>query len=319
MRPRLLPDIHLLPSEQGVVIRGPRHSAAIPMPGIYPWLERIRPFLDGSRQVEELVADLTPQAAQHVRALVDLLVREGFVRDAEGDLPHGLSTGVRQRHSALIDFIASRADSPEYRFERYRNCAPIVFGYGRMVTALVLALLASGVEYVRFWVDADGRHEKDTDVTRLEDCVDLLRREGRSFRYESVSGELTSLPADAGLTLLASDDFDRELTMRIHALTVRSGFDYGQAVASGQHAFISTLGNHETTSPMLRAAGTDGGTAAGEQSGGHLSGPTAALAANQLCLHVLRRVARLNGDEQPAADEAVLELATARFLSARPE
>ena len=304
------------------MIRGPHHTAAIPMPGIYPWLERIRPFLDGSRGLDELVADLPPQAAKHVRTLVELLAREGFVRDAEGDLPHRLSPEIRARHSALIDFIALQADSPEHRFELYRNCAPIVVGSGQMVSAVVLALLASGVEHVRLSVAEAGEPALNrTDLARLDECVALLRSEGGAFEYEAVQGEPRTLPSDAGVAVLASDEFDPELTARIHALATRSDLVHGQVVASGRWAVINTPSPDDDPSyPVL--PNDDVLEAAGLEPGGrYLGGPTAALAANQLCLQLLYRVARLNerigGDGTPAVSEAVLDLATAAFLTAR--
>lgn len=317
MRPRLLPHTHLLPSDQGVVIHGPQRTIALPMPGIYPWLERIRPFLDGSRRLDELVADLAPQAANHVRTLVELLVREGFVRDAEGDLRHGLSPEVRARHAALIDFIALRADSPEYHFERYRNCAPVVVGFGRLASALVLALLTSGVEQVRLCVaETEDRTEGRTDLARLDECVELLRKENLSFRYEATYGEPRTLPADTGVALLASDEFEPELTTRVRALAARDGLSYGQLTASGRHAFISIQKEVDETS----ATGADGGP--DELAGTYLGGPTAALAANQLCLQLLCQIARLDeredGEGTSASGVAVLDLATARFLAARP-
>ena len=317
MRPRLFPGTHLLPSDQGVVIRGPRHTAAFPMPGIYPWLERIRPFLDGRTRLDELVADLPPQAAQHVRTLVELLAREGFVRDAEGDLAHGLSPDLCARHSALVDFIALRADSPEHRFERYRNCSPVVIGSGLLASALVLALVTSGVEHVRFCIaEADDQDEYRTDSARLDECVELLQKDGLSFRYEAMHGEPEELPTGTGTVLLACDEFEPELAVRVHAFATRAGLGYGQLTASDQHAFINTTGDvaGEATSYRRDAAGRAGGS--------YLGGPTAALAANQLCLQLLCRTAGL--DEQPTGDGAaapglaVLDLVTARFLAARP-
>ncbi|MBC3841175.1 hypothetical protein GXW82_15380 [Streptacidiphilus sp. 4-A2] len=322
MRPRLLPDTHLLPSDQGIVIRGPRHTAAFPVPGMYAWLERIRPFLDGSRSIDQLVAELPPAAAQHVRTLVQLLAREGFVRDAEGDLPHGLSPEIRVRHSALIDFIALRADSPEHRFELYRNCAPVVFGSGRMGSAVILALLASGVERVRL-VPLDSRERTviQPDLTRLDECVELLRREGGVFRYEAIPGTDCSLPADAGLAVVASDEFDPEISTRIRAAAARSGLAYAQAVVRGRRVHLSTLRDLDMASYGDPVPGPEDGPEGPEHDGRYLGGPVAALAANQLCLQLLHRTAGLGeqGSGGTAApEEAVLDLATARFLTARP-
>ncbi|MFF8595404.1 hypothetical protein ACF061_28980 [Streptomyces sp. NPDC015220] len=338
MRPRLIPDTHLLPSDRGVVISGPRHTAAFALPGIHPWLERLRPFLDGRRTLDQLTADLPPQAAQHVRGLVELLAREGFVRDATADLPHGLDPRARAHHAALIDFIAARADSPEHRFERYRDCAPVVVGTGRMAGALVLALLASGVAHVRLQAvgGAQGAGPA-TDTARLRQCVALLREEGGRFHYQQLGGDLSALPADAGVLLLGSDVFDPELTARARALAVRGGVRYGQAVGRGHHLVISTVGDPDGPPEQPVADGPAGDGSDQRAAGGayaagasrarrpspYLGGPVAALAANQLCLHLLRRMAGLDGAggsgaPSPVADTAVLDLVTGRFLDAEP-
>ncbi|GAB2725730.1 hypothetical protein [Kitasatospora kifunensis] len=326
MRPRLLPDTHLLPSDQGVVIRGPKHTAALPAPGLYPWLERLRPFLDGSRSVDELIADLPPQTAQHVRTLVELLAREGFVRDAAADLPHALSPEVRTHHAAMIDFIALRSDSPEYRFERYRKCAPVVTGSGHLASALVLALLASGIEHVRLLVARTGdRTGPGVDLARLGECVELLRGAGGCFRYEESHGELSELPEDTGVLLFGADVSDREMSARVRALAARSRAWYGQAVASGPQVSISAVSKIDDTTVSWPENGSDDRTAqkGTEQPSPYLGGPVAALAANQLCLHLLRQVAGLDEQERagvasPTSDGAVLDLATARFLTASP-
>lgn len=336
MRPRLLPDTHLLPSERGVVISGPRHTAAFALPGIHPWLERLRPFLDGGSDLDQLTADLPPQAARHVRTLVELLAREGFVRDATADRPHGLTPRIRAHHAALIDFVAARADSPEHRFERYRDCAPLVVGSGRMARALVLALLASGVAHVRLRRgEADEGPDAARDTARLSACVALLQQEGGCFRYEAVGAETSEPPANAGVVLLGSDVWDPEPADRARALASRGGLLYGQAVGRGDRVVISSVGVPEDASepptPVEpRDGGPDHGATGATGSGGpahppepsaYLGGPVAALAANQLCLHLLHRVAGLDGagegaDPSLVTDAAVLDLPTGRFLGA---
>ncbi|MFG3284568.1 hypothetical protein [Streptomyces sp. NPDC048111] len=336
MRPRLLPDTHLLPSERGVVISGPRRTAALPAPGIYPWLERIRPFLDGQSTLDQLTAELPPQAAHHVRTLVELLVREGFVRDAATDLPHGLSSRIRAQHASLIDFIASRADSPEHRFERYRECAPLVTGSGRLASALVLALLASGVAHVRLRLDdmsmASGAA---TDVARLRACVQLLRDEGGLFCFEELEEDVLQLVPGVGVLLFASDVDDPEAADRARSLAMRAGVWFGQVTARGERVAISAVRVPEGVSaalpdrerrtalavPSPTVAGTPEPTPTAAPSP-YLGGPTAALAANQLCLHLLRQVAGLDHPDQQGTEatvtppDAVLDLVTGAFLGA---
>ncbi|MEU3369297.1 hypothetical protein ABZ734_02205 [Streptomyces sp. NPDC006660] len=333
MKPRLLPDTRLLPSDRGVVISGPRHTATFAQPGIYPWLERLRPYLDGRTTLDQLTAGLPPQAAHHVRALVELLTREGFVRDATADLPHGLGPGTRARHAALIDFIAARADSPEHRFERYRDCAPLVVGSGQLAGALVLALLASGVAHVRLRLDErPGSAEASTDVDRLRACVALLKEEGGSFHYEQLSAGSGELPSGVGVLLLGSDVFDPSTAGPARALARRAGIPYGQVVGQGGHVVISAVG---TPGPAGADAPPGGGNgqhttarparakdpADVDEPSPYLGGPVAALAANQLCLHLLHRVGGLDAVAESSGPAhplraAVLDPVTARFLGA---
>ncbi|EYT79680.1 hypothetical protein CF54_29880 [Streptomyces sp. Tu 6176] len=330
MRPRLLPDTHLLPSDRGVVISGPRHTAAFALPGMYPWLERLRPFLDGRSSLDQLTAGLAPQAARHVRTLVDLLVREGFARDAARDLPHGLSPEVRARHASLIDFVAARADSPEHRFERYRDCAPVVVGAGRLAGALVLALIASGVAHIRLHID----EAADDGTARLRDCVAQLREEDHSFRYEELDGPLDRLPPDTGVLLLGSDVFTPDSMARAHTLAERAGVRYGQAVGRGDHIVISAVseprGASESPPPgdssdsggtARETTASAGGNARTRKPSSYLGGPVAALAADQLCLHLLYRTAGLDGPDvdgrpSPVAEPVALDLRTGRLVGA---
>ena len=136
MKPRLLPDVRFLPSEAGLSVRAPGHEATVlHAPGLYPWFERVCPFLDGEHSVVDLVEKLSPMAAQRVLGLVEFLLREGFARDAQYDVPHTLSHSTRSLHAAVIEFLAREADSPERRFQSYRECAPVVVGSGRLLTA----------------------------------------------------------------------------------------------------------------------------------------------------------------------------------------
>ncbi|MCX5384502.1 hypothetical protein [Streptomyces sp. NBC_00083] len=337
MKPRLLPDTHLLPSERGVVISGPGRTTALARPGIYPWLERLRPFLDGRSTLDQLTADLPPQAAHQVRTLVELLAREGFVRDATTDRPHGLSPQVCEHHTALIDFIAARTDSPEHRFERYRHCAPLVVGSGHMASALVLALLASGVAHVRLRLsEPRGNSGGATDMTRLNAWVALCREEGGSFHFGQLDDDPAQLPPDVGVVLHATDTHDPGAALLARALAHRGGLRYGQAAGQGERIVISAVTLPEAVSDM---AGSDGPpraepgrpTVGARDADGirlrepspYLGGPIAALAANQLCMHLLHEVAQLHtdaGGPEPSATPpaAVLDLVTGRFLGTEP-
>ena len=326
MKPRLLPDIHFLPTDDGLSVRAPGHEAALHAPGLYPWFERVSPFLDGEHSVVDLVEKLSPPAAQRVLGLVEFLLREGFARDAEFDLPHTLSPATRSLHAGMIEYLARLADSPERRFQSYRECAPVAVGSGRLLAATALALVASGIAQVRVHlVPPDPGREKDAganagtetgagaEVDRAalaESLAPLLHRD-REVRFDFADGEPRDLPADAGALLYVSDRPDAALAGRLYALADDKGLRYGSALPDGDTVVVDRV------ALPGRAGGSRGEKArvAGyAPAGRYFGGPAAALAANQLSRNLLRHaagLADLDGEQEPTAN--VLELPAASF------
>ena len=333
MKPRLLPDVRFLPAEAGLSVRAPGHEATVHAPGLYPWFERVCPFLDGEHSVVDLVEKLSPMAAQRVLTLVEFLLREGFARDAQYDVPHTLNYATRSLYATVIEFLAREADSPERRFQSYRECAPMVVGSGRLLAATALALLASGVEHVRAHVlSADGCGETATDRDSLTECAKPLLHRDLTARLEFEAGEPRELPQDVGVLLYASDRPDRERAARMRNLAARMGVRYGEAILEADEVEISRVGVPEKfqlqEKTQVRAtlarvgaasAGAGGGPGAvGVEEAGspsrYFGGPSAALAANQLCLNLLRHAAGLvNMDAEHAVEPVILDLRTANF------
>jgi hypothetical protein len=335
VKPRLLPDVRFLPAEAGLSVRAPGHEATVHAPGLYPWFERICPFLDGEHSVVDLVEKLSPMAAQRVLGLIEFLLREGFARDAQYDVPHTLGYSTRSLYAAVIEFLAREADSPERRFQSYRECAPVVVGSGSLLTATALALLASGIEHVRTHVvPADEWGEAETDRESLTECAKPLLHRDLTAKLAFEEGEPTELPKDVGVLLYASDHPDPERAARMRDLAARMGVRYGEAILSDDEVKISRVAVPEKIQTrQVQARGTRaqvsaesaqaGGCAAADadadgphRASRYFGGPTAALAANQLCLNLLRHAAGLvNMDAEHPVDPVILDLRTANFAA----
>jgi len=322
VKPRLLPDVRFLPTEAGLSVRAPGHEAAVlHAPGLYPWFERVCPFLDGEHSVVDLVEKLSPMAAQRVLGLVEFLLREGFARDAQYDVPHTLSPSTRSLHAAVIEFLAREADSPERRFQSYRECAPVVVGSGRLLTATSLALLASGVEHVRTHVvAADEWGESATERESLTECAKPLLHRDLTARLEFGEGEPKELPKDVGVLLYASDRPDLERAVRMRNLAAQMGVRYGEAILGEDEVAISQVAVPEKA--PVRGTRVRADTVSADSAGAtagtsrYFGGPAAALAANQLCLNLLRHAAGLvNLDAEHAVDPVILDLRTANFAA----
>lgn len=320
MKPRLLPDIQFLPTDGGLSVRAPGHEASLHAPGLYPWFERVCPFLDGDHSVVDLVEKLSPPAAQRVLGLVEFLLREGFARDAEFDLPHTLSPATRSLHAGMIEYLARLADSPERRFQSYRECAPVAVGSGRLLAATALALLATGVAHVRVRVlpgGADGASDTDR-AGLLESAAPLLHRDPEA-RLEFADGEPADLPADAGALLYAADRPDAVLAARLRALAARRGLRYGAAYPDGDRVVISEVtvhavgGNPKSPSAQTASGGDVPGVGCAAP-GRYFGGPAAAVAGNQLCRNLLQHAAGLAELEaEPETGPMVLDLPAASF------
>ena len=312
MKPRLLPEVRFLPSDAGLSVRGPGHEAALHAPGLYPWFERVCPFLDGEHSVVDLVEKLSPMAAQRVLGLVEFLLREGFARDAQYDVPHTLSPATRSLHAAVIEYLAREADSPERRFQSYRECAPVAVGSGRLLTATALALLATGVGHVRVHVvAADELGESATDRDSLIECAKPLLHRDMAARLEFVEGEPRTLPLDVGVLLYASDRPDQARAARLRNLAARMGVRHGEAIVSADEVVISQVA--VPTGIVARATPSTPGR---RPTSRYFGGPTAALAANQLCLSLLQHAAgltTLDGDHESSA--VILDLRTTNFAA----
>lgn len=314
MKPRLLPDIRFLPSEAGLSVRGPGHEASLHAPGLYSWFERVCPFLDGEHSVVDLVEKLSPMAAQRVLGLVEFLLREGFARDAQYDVPHTLSPATRSLHASVIEFLAREADSPERRFQSYRECAPVAVGSGRLLTATALALLATGVEHVRVHVVAEDEWgESATDRASLIECSKPLLHRDMAAKLEFAEGEPRDLPQDVGVLLYASDRPDRERAARLRNLATRMGVRHGEAAVSADEVVISQV---TVPTGIVRGVPRPRSDAASATTSRYFGGPTAALAANQLCLSLLQHAAGLTTlDEEYGSDAVVLDLRTSNFAA----
>ncbi|MFC8710653.1 hypothetical protein ACFUCQ_12100 [Streptomyces sp. NPDC057197] len=88
--PLLRPDVFVTPSGSGTVhVRSSRGTDLIAAPGIAAWLDRLAPFLDGTRTVDQLVGGLDEKRRAVVLRVLRLLDAHGLLdeRSAPGPDP----------------------------------------------------------------------------------------------------------------------------------------------------------------------------------------------------------------------------------------
>ncbi|MFJ5292937.1 hypothetical protein [Streptomyces sp. NPDC088348] len=80
--PLLRPDVFLTPSGSGTVyVRSSRGTDLIAAPGIAGWLDRLAPFLDGTRTVDQLLDGLDGDRRTVVLRILQLIDRHGLLAD----------------------------------------------------------------------------------------------------------------------------------------------------------------------------------------------------------------------------------------------
>jgi len=306
VKPRLADDVHFVPRPDGVFVlltNQPDRGFGINGRHAYEWLIRIAPFLTGEHDLDALVGGVDERRRTHVRALIATLHGGGALRDASGDLPHTLSREVRDRYAPVIGFIGRDADSPEHRFQRYRECHPVVVGSGLLVAPLVQALLTTGVARVQVIRTAD----QPTDLDRMRDCLALVGPDAWQ-RVQVESGEPTdALAATTGGVLHVSDRPDPDRRDRLAASSAAPGRIFGSATVAGDVALIGPVGDAAYLCPGPATAGCDAGTVSDL-----LTGPVPALVANHLCAAFLKQVTGVPNDAAERIVELDLETLRAR-------
>lgn len=290
MKPRLREDVFFVPAPDAVMVMAAAHPEGgfgIAGRDSYRWCTRLAAFLNGDHSLGELARSLDQPRRERVYSLVTLLHDQGAVRDAALDQPHDLPEEVRRTYARVIAYLGRLADSPEHRFQRYRQSAPLVVGAGLLVPPLVQALLATGVSRVQLLVSS----ERPTDLERMKECLVSTGCPAPERRIDLVpipaGGEAATvdlcakrLDEGAGGVLHVSEVPMTTRASALAALCDRRGVVFGQARVAGDRALIGPVGPAATAPPPLPAV----------PCGELLAGPPAAIVANHLCAAFLAEV-----------------------------
>ncbi|NUS84512.1 MAG: group-specific protein, partial [Streptomyces sp.] len=147
-RLKLVRQVRYAPTENGAAVLGPSGALALRGAGVYAWLERLWPLLDGAQDVDAVLAQLPNGHRAVATRLLETLQRRDFLREATEPRPHGLTATELHRHRHEIAYIEHWLDSPEHRFERYRTARVLLLGDGPLYAATRHALLACGLRQV---------------------------------------------------------------------------------------------------------------------------------------------------------------------------
>lgn len=309
MHPKLKPDAYWVPNPDGVTFVHVSGYLNVNGRSALALMNRLAPYLDGSNELNTLVAGLEDGKREMVTTLVTALTEAGLIKDASGDEAHTLTTAEVETYAAEIAYIDYFRDSAAARFERYRNTPTLVLGSGLTLSALVYAALHGGLADVTIGVTDECRTDRDRIAEHL--VAAASRDSGQRARVVDVGAddvprrirelaERTGTCA-AGLVLHISDAAVPQRFLAVDALIRELGLTAVHGYIDGDEAWTGPVvndgaltwsslwhrlvagsetdrGGHTPSSDLVRGPGE------------FLAGPTAGIVANRVAFDAFRHL-----------------------------
>ncbi|UFJ41728.1 putative thiazole-containing bacteriocin maturation protein [Brevibacillus humidisoli] len=183
MRLMVKGDTYYVPDQNGrVYFQNNLGSFHMEGKGIDKWIEKLMPMFNGEYTMEELTAGLSEPRRNHVYHIANLLYQNGFLRDLSSQLPHQLPQDITDKYAGQIQFLNSFVDSGAYRFQLYRQTKVLAVGAGPLLSALVAALLESGLPAIYIAIP----QSMETNRARLSELAAHARREDSEVKLEEI-------------------------------------------------------------------------------------------------------------------------------------
>lgn len=237
MKPQLARDAYFAPVPDGVYWLTNKGPVTLTGKTIAAWIDRLAPFLDGQRSLDELVAHLPEDRGAFVSDVVRALHERGLVKDAAA---RGLPPDrVLAPHAAEVHFIDDFVDTAVVRFVRHRNCPTVLIGAGRSLVACAAAGPRSGMDNVTVVVTDDCA----TDLDDLAGVLGGSRRRGvdRLVVGEPEPDRFAAMVAGATVVVHVSDRASPARARFLTRICHQSGTRLVQVVMTGAEAWIGPL------------------------------------------------------------------------------
>lgn len=151
MRPKLKDYVFYTALTDGVLFRGLNGDVILRGKELYPWVERLAPYMDGTHTLEWLSRSQNEQRKKLVTSLIERLTAAGLVRDAGQDDETLLSAHETRRYAASLAHLENHCSDPCRVFAALRQRTIFVAGQGAALRATVQALLDMGVCKIATW------------------------------------------------------------------------------------------------------------------------------------------------------------------------
>ncbi len=121
MRPRLRSGVLLARLPEGTFAVTPGGPVLVPGDPAAAWVQRLAPYLDGTRTVGELAAGQPAERAAVLRRVVAGLVAAGLAEDVDAIEEDALPAAERVRFAAEVEVAAAAGGDGAARFRRWRE------------------------------------------------------------------------------------------------------------------------------------------------------------------------------------------------------
>ncbi|MFE0171782.1 hypothetical protein ACFWZ2_05655 [Streptomyces sp. NPDC059002] len=314
MCPRMRAGVFFTPAPEGDGVLLTDGSDVVTFQGAstYTWLEKLSPHLNGGHSVGDLTSGLPPAKRRMVERLVGALHDAGLVRDVGADEPHTLSDADVAAYASQIAFVEAFRTSPARRFQRHRETRVAVVGTGAVFTALVEAVLLTGVARVT-------AHPVTTDPaehTRLTALAASAkdRDPGQLLAVAPLDATdpaaLTRAADSADVLLAATDSAEPALLTALDETCATTGTTLVAATVVADEAWIGPVCAPDDGPGAARwgslwrrvgAADRERGVDAPAPAGRFLTGPVPGIIANHLAFRVFEYVTGVADDVRGAA------------------
>lgn len=156
MRPKFQAGIYYVPVPEGVYLRGNHGYLMLKGKSLYPLLERLIPYLDGSTTLEGLTHGLDAERKRMITHLLEKLFAHQFLKDGGPDQASTLLPREPARDSSNLTFVESFQTSAAARLESFRHKHLLILGSGRSFASLVQASLQCGMARISASVMPEG-------------------------------------------------------------------------------------------------------------------------------------------------------------------
>jgi len=233
-------------------------------------IARILTLMDGARDIEQICADFVANSPEvdleNVREIVEALISEGFVEDAEAESPANLSARELERYTPARHFFSwidtVPRESPYTVQSRIKQARVGLLGVGGTGSAVAAGLVASGIGALHLadfddvqesnltrqllYTERDiGESKVERAVARLRAMNSLVAVTGSDVKATGPD-DIAALMADCDVFVLCADEPQPDIMLWTNEAALRTGTPWFVSFYTGPMAVVGSFHPGET-------------------------------------------------------------------------